>query len=174
MVQLSHPYMTTGKTIALTRWSFVGKVMSLLFTMLSRLVCHSFFSKEQASFNFMATVIICSDFKAQENQVCHSFHCFPIYLPWSDHNCRKLTKLIACITTLSKSMKLWAMLCRATQDGQVMVETKCNPMRKGIANHFSCPENPMNSIKRQKRYHTERWTPQVGRYPICHWKRAEK
>ena len=38
MVQLSHPCMTTGKTIALTRWTFVGKVMSLLFNMLSRLV----------------------------------------------------------------------------------------------------------------------------------------
>ena len=38
MVQLSHPYMTTGKTIALTRWTFVGKVMSLLFNMLSRFV----------------------------------------------------------------------------------------------------------------------------------------
>ena len=37
-VQLSHPYMTTGKTIALTRWNFVGKVMSLLLNMLSRLV----------------------------------------------------------------------------------------------------------------------------------------
>ena len=37
-VQLSHPYMTTGKTIALARWTFVGKVMSLLFSMLSRLV----------------------------------------------------------------------------------------------------------------------------------------
>src|SRR5574341_693764 len=37
-VQLLHPYMTTGKTIALTRWTFVGKVMSLLFNMLSRLV----------------------------------------------------------------------------------------------------------------------------------------
>ena len=37
-VQLSHPYMTTGKTIALTRWTFVGKVMSLLFNMLSRLI----------------------------------------------------------------------------------------------------------------------------------------
>ena len=36
MVQLSHPYMTTGKTIALTRWTFVGKVMSLLFNMLSQ------------------------------------------------------------------------------------------------------------------------------------------
>ena len=38
MVQLSHPYMTTGKTTGLTRWTFVGKVMSLLFNMLTRLV----------------------------------------------------------------------------------------------------------------------------------------
>ena len=38
MVELSHPYMTTGKTIALTRWTFIGKVMSLLLNMLSRLV----------------------------------------------------------------------------------------------------------------------------------------
>ena len=42
IVQLSHPYMTTGKTIALTRWTFVGKVMSLLFNMLSRLVIFPF------------------------------------------------------------------------------------------------------------------------------------
>ena len=41
-VQLSHLYMTTGKTIALTRWTFVGKVISLLFNMLSRLVITSF------------------------------------------------------------------------------------------------------------------------------------
>ena len=62
MVQLSHPYMTTGKTIALTRLSFVDKVMSLLFNRLS-----SFSSKEQASFNFMASVTICSDFRAEDN-----------------------------------------------------------------------------------------------------------
>ena len=43
IVQLSHPYMMTGKTIALTRWTFVGKVMSLLFNMLSRLICLRFF-----------------------------------------------------------------------------------------------------------------------------------
>ena len=42
IVQPSHPYMTTGKTIALTRWTFVGKVMSLLFNMLSRLVKNFF------------------------------------------------------------------------------------------------------------------------------------
>ena len=45
IVQLSNPYMTTGKTIALTRWTFVGKVMSLLFNMLSRVV-NNFPSKE--------------------------------------------------------------------------------------------------------------------------------
>ena len=43
MTQISHPYMTTGKTIALTRWTFVGKVMSLLFNMLSRLVMTIYF-----------------------------------------------------------------------------------------------------------------------------------
>ena len=108
IVQLSHPYMTTGKTIALTRETFGGKVMSLLFNMLSRLVIwrrkwqptlvflpgeshgqrslvgysqrsrreldttellnnknnkvgHSFSSKDQVSFDFMAAVTICSD-----------------------------------------------------------------------------------------------------------------
>ena len=84
MVQLSYLYMTTGKTTDLTRQTFVGKVMPLLFTMIKSLaqqVCHSFSSKEQASFNFMAAVTICSDFGAQENKVCHCFHCFPIYLP---------------------------------------------------------------------------------------------
>ncbi|CAI9165506.1 unnamed protein product [Rangifer tarandus platyrhynchus] len=48
IVQLSHPYMTTRKTIALTRWTFVGKIMSLLFNMLSKFD-HSFSSKEQES-----------------------------------------------------------------------------------------------------------------------------
>ena len=64
MVQLSHPYMTTGKSIALTIWTFVGKVMSLLFHMLSRLVI-AFSSKEQVSFNFMTAVTVHSDFGAQ-------------------------------------------------------------------------------------------------------------
>ena len=81
MVQLSHPYMTTGKTIALTGWTFAGKMTSLLFNMLSRLG-QIFSSKEQTFINFMAAVTICSDFGAQKNKVCHCFHCFPIYLPW--------------------------------------------------------------------------------------------
>ena len=63
IVQLSHSYMTTGKTIALPRWTFVGKVMSLLFNMLSRLVI-AFLPRSKRFFNFMAAVTICSDFGA--------------------------------------------------------------------------------------------------------------
>ena len=69
--------MTTGKIIALTRQTFVSKVMSLLFSVLSTLVIA--FLQEQASFNFMTTLTVCSDFGAQENKVSHCFHCFPIY-----------------------------------------------------------------------------------------------
>ena len=68
--------MTTGKTIALTRWTFVGKVTSLLFNILSK-VGHSFSSKGQASFNFMAAVTICSDFGAPKINVCHCFRVSP-------------------------------------------------------------------------------------------------
>ena len=59
-VQLSHPYMTTGKTIALTRRFCVGKVMSLLFNVLSRLVI-TFLPRSKRFFNFMAAITICSD-----------------------------------------------------------------------------------------------------------------
>ena len=71
IVQLLHLYMTTGKTIAWTRWTFVGKVMSLLFNMLSRLVFprSKVSSKEQVSFKFMVAVTICSDFGAPQNKV---------------------------------------------------------------------------------------------------------
>ena len=79
LVQLSHPYTITGKTTALTRWTFVGKVMSLLFN--TCLGWSQLSSKEQTSFYFMAAVTICSDFGAQKYKVSHCFHCFPIYLP---------------------------------------------------------------------------------------------
>ena len=72
IVQLSHSYITTGKTIALTRQTFVGKGISLLFNMLSRFVIA--FLPRSKHLNFMATVTICSDFGAQENKVCHCFH----------------------------------------------------------------------------------------------------
>ena len=69
--------MSNGKIIALTIQTFVDKVMSLIFNMLSR---YSFSSKEQISFNFMAVVTICSDFGASQNKVYHCCRCFPIYL----------------------------------------------------------------------------------------------
>ena len=67
IVQLSHPYMTTGKTIALTRWTFAGKVMSLFFNILSRLVI--IYLPRSKHLNFVAPVTICSDFGAPRNKV---------------------------------------------------------------------------------------------------------
>ena len=66
IVQHSHPYMTTGKTIALTRRTFVSKVMSLLLNMLSRMVIT--FLPRSKHLLIMASVTICSDFGAQKNK----------------------------------------------------------------------------------------------------------
>ena len=79
-VQLSHPYMTTGKTIALTRQTFVGKVMSLLFNMLSRLVI-TFLPRSKRLLISWLQSPSCSDFGAPQNKVCDCFHCYPVYLP---------------------------------------------------------------------------------------------
>ena len=79
IVRLSHPYMTTVKTIALTRWTFVGKVMSLLFNMLSRLVI-TFLSRSKClliSWLQSPSAVILEPRKI----VSHCFHCFPICLP---------------------------------------------------------------------------------------------
>ena len=83
IVQVSHPYMTTGKAIAFTRQTFVGKVMSLLFNMLSRLVI-TFLPRSKClliSWLQSPSAVI---LEPQENKVWHCFHCFPIYFPWSD------------------------------------------------------------------------------------------
>ena len=82
IVQLSHPYMTTGKTMALTRQTFVGKVMSLLFNMLSRLVITFLPRSKHLLISWLqspSAVIL-----EPKKIVSHCFHCFPIYLPWSD------------------------------------------------------------------------------------------
>ena len=83
IVQLSHPYMTTGKTIALTRWTFVGKVISLPFNMVSRWVITFFPRSKHLLISWLqspSSVI----FLAPQNKVSHCFHFFPIYLPWND------------------------------------------------------------------------------------------
>ena len=82
-VRLSHRYMTTGKTSAFTRWTFAGKVMSLLFNMLSRLVI-TFLPRSKClliSWLQSPSAVI---LEPPENKVWHCFHCFPIYLLWSD------------------------------------------------------------------------------------------
>jgi len=83
IVQLSHPYMTTGKTIALTRWNSVGTVMSLLFNMLSKLVIVFLPRSKRLLISWLKSpsAVI---FGAPKNKVSHCFHCSPIYLPWSD------------------------------------------------------------------------------------------
>ena len=80
IVKLSHPYMTTGKTMALTRRTFVGKVMSLLFNMLSRLVIAFLPRSKRLLISWLQSpsAVILEPLK---NKVSHCFHCFPIYLP---------------------------------------------------------------------------------------------
>ena len=148
MVQLSHPYMTTGKNIALTRPTFVGKVMPLHFNMLSRFVIaflprstHLLISWLQSP----STVIL-----EPKKRKCHCFHCFPIYLSWSDGiGCQDLiflnVEFSVSFYPLSPSSRGSLVLfhgsqpchgegacithwsyepcpCKVTQDGRVMVE----------------------------------------------------
>ena len=81
IVQLSHPYMATGKTTPLTRWTFADRVMSLIFNMLSRLVITFLPRNQHLLTSWLQSPTICSDFGAPQNKVCHCFYCFPIYLP---------------------------------------------------------------------------------------------
>ena len=76
-VQLSHPYLTTGKTIALTRWNFVGKVMSLLFNMLSRLVITFLPRSKHLLISWLQSpsAVILEPIKVKSAIV----YCFPIY-----------------------------------------------------------------------------------------------
>ena len=79
IVRLSHPYMTTGKTIALMRQTFVGKVTSLLFHMLARLVIAFLPRSKRFLISWLQSpseVIL-----EPKKIVCHCFHCFPIYFP---------------------------------------------------------------------------------------------
>ena len=80
LVQFSHPYVTTGKTIALTRQTFVGKIMSLLFNRLSRLVI-TFLPRSKRLLTSWLQSPSAVIFGAPKNKVSHCFHCFPIYLP---------------------------------------------------------------------------------------------
>ena len=80
IVQLSNLYMTPGKTIALTRCTFIGKVMFLLFNMLSRLVMAFLLRRKHLLISWLespSAVIL----EPLQNKISHCFHCFPIYFP---------------------------------------------------------------------------------------------
>ena len=79
IVQLSYPYLTTGKTIALTRWTFVGQVISLGFNMLSKVVITFLPRSKHLLISWLQSppAVILEPKKI----VCHCFHCFPIYFP---------------------------------------------------------------------------------------------
>ena len=92
IVQLSHLYMTTGKIIALTRQTFVDKVMSLLLNMLSRLVITFLPRSKRLLLSWLQSpsAVILEPQKIKSATV----HCFPIYFPWSDGTrCRDLSFL---------------------------------------------------------------------------------
>ena len=80
IAQLSHPYMTTGKTVALTRGTFISKVMSLLLNMLSRFVI-AFLTKSKRLLIPRLQSPHAVIFGAQKNKVCHCFHRSPLYFP---------------------------------------------------------------------------------------------
>ena len=90
IVQLSHPYITTGKIITLTRWTFVGRIMSLLFNMLSSLVM-SFLPKSKC---LLISWLQSSSAVILEHPKNIVKHCFSIYFPWSDEiGCHDLSFL---------------------------------------------------------------------------------
>ena len=81
IVQLSYPYMTPGKTIAFTRWAFVGKVMSLLFNMLSRVVITFLPRSKHLLISWLQSPSAVILEPPPQNKISHCFHCFPVYLP---------------------------------------------------------------------------------------------
>ena len=104
MVQLSHPYMITGKTI----WTFISKVLSLLFNTLSRFVIAFLPRSEHLLISWLqspSAVIL-----EPKKIVCHCFHCFPIYLPWSD--CLNMI-LAKCLVKFPSPISIWEVLGRS-------------------------------------------------------------
>ena len=102
--QISHPYMTTGKSIVLTRWTFVDKVMSLLFNMLSSLVITFLPRSKRLLILWLqspSAVIL-----EPKKIVSHYFYCFPIYLPCSDGSgCHDFSFLNIELVTLRTAKK---------------------------------------------------------------------
>ena len=147
-VQLSHPYMTTGKTTALTRQTCVGKIMSLLFNMLSRLVL-AFLPRSKClliSWLQSPSAVI---LEPPQNKICHCFHCFPICLSWSDET-RSLCLVHTGIFKMDKQQgptgyprELCPML-HGSQDGRG-VQGRMDP-RICMAESLCCPPETMTTL----------------------------
>ena len=108
IVQLWHPYMTTGKTIALTRWTFVGKVMFLLFNMLSRLVITFLPRSKHLLISWLQSpsAVILEPRKIKSDTVSTVSHLFPMKwwdrMPWSSFSeCWALSQLFQSPLSLS-------------------------------------------------------------------------
>ena len=117
IIQLSHPYMATGKTIALTRWTFVGKVMSLLFSMLSRLVIASCLMPPYkcyvpANCNFLT--ILCG--ALQCNFLC--LKCLLLWFFYADNWCWFSRVILNIFLSLCVSF-LWGIAQRVIQSGDL-------------------------------------------------------
>ena len=102
MVQLSHPYMTIGKTIALTIQIFVGKIMALLFNMLSRLVIAFLARSKHLLISWLQSPSAVILEPKGGKKICHYFHFFPFYLPWNVG-----TRFIFCLSSLYLTFHLW-------------------------------------------------------------------
>ena len=169
--------------------------MSLLFNVLSRFVI-AFLPKEQPSFNFMAAVTICRDFGAQENKICNCFHCFPIYLPWSDGaRCHDPSfwmlsfkpafslSSFTFIKRLFSSSLLSAIMVVSSADLRLLIFLPVILIppcaSSSLAFHMIYSEYELNKQGDNihilaKRYDTERWTPLISRCPVCYWRRVGK
>ena len=121
----------------------------------------------KADINIVAgeEAILCTDI-----QRCSPLGYEKVARTWQQgHSLQPTTSIPSWIVALSWQrglhnwMKLWAKPCRATQDRQVTVKSSCKSWSNGGDNskplHYSCCENPMNRMKRQKRYDTWRWAP---------------
>ena len=139
IVQFSHPYMTTGKTMALTRQTFVGKVMSLLFNMLSRLVIP--FLPRNKHLNFMAAVTICSDFGDKKKKksatvstvspaICHEVMGHYIIT-------KKKKKDLYCLSHIIHGILLKQPQLRSQQLFSLFLQNTCT-----VSQHVFLPINP--------------------------------
>ena len=143
IVQLSQPYETTEKTIALTRRTFLSEVMSLLFNILSGLVIIFLPRSKRLLISWLQSpsAVILEPPKIKSVSISTV----------SPSICHEVMGPDSMSTALSNSTKLWAMPCRATQDGWVTVESSDKMWSTGEGNgktlQYSCLENPMNSTK---------------------------